>query len=96
MKKWIKKILCVFCCHPESERQITEYAKAKYVRLRKGSASRLRYDLWSEERCCRCGKRLNKGLIRRNLTHQEVEKYFGYGEKTFEKRHRNFRRKVES
>lgn len=79
MKKWIKKILCVFCRHPESERQITEYAKAKYVRLRKGGSSRLRYDLWSEERCCRCGKRLNKGLIRRNLTQWEVEKYFGYG-----------------
>lgn len=78
--KWIRKILRFFCYHPESERQITEYAKAKYVVLNKNSrASRLRYDLWSEERCCRCGKRINKGLIRRNLTQWQVDKYFDNG-----------------
>lgn len=74
MKELLKRIRRILCRHNERVYDIILYAKPKYKRVKKGHF-KLRYDIYEEKTCYKCGKFLEKRKLRSDLTEVEAKLY---------------------
>ena len=74
--KYLKRLVCR---HPEYATCYTEYAKHKWVNFqgKKKFKPKLRYDIYRQDICGCCGKKLTRGIVKRNLTEWQMLKRFG-------------------